>query len=108
MTQKKTHKKSSLDRHLGNPRIQKLLKKITDTDLAEVVIEVFEDMERTNMKLLQNAADFDELVTCREFAKCTGMFIKKMKRAVFLKKAENNKSSDFTEEMLREIEDDGI
>lgn len=75
-----------IDKHFQNPRIQALMNKIVDTGAVDLVVELLEDMERTNMKLLQAAGDYDELITCREFSKVIGMLIKKLKRANGIKK----------------------
>ena len=88
-------------RHLGNPRIQKLLEQIVDTNAVDVVVQIIEDMERTNNKLLQKAETVAELITCREFAKCCGLLVKKLKRGNSIKKKQNESDKKMSEELLK-------
>lgn len=97
-----------LERHLSDARLSKLLAKIHDTGAVDIVVHILEDMERTNMKLLQNAGTFEELVTCREFAKCVGMLVRKLKRANNLKKQANKRNSEMTEQIMKEVDLNGI
>lgn len=95
-------------RHLGNPRIQQLLDKIQDTNAVDIVIHLLEDMERTNMKLLQKAESTSELITCREFAKCCGLLIKKLKRGNGIKKKQNEEDQKRSEKFLKSEQINGI
>lgn len=88
-------------RHLGNPRVQNLLEQIHDTGAVDIVISLLEDMERTNMKLLQKAETAAELITCREFAKCCGLLIKKLKRGNAIKKKQNTEDRETSEKFLK-------
>lgn len=88
-------------RHLSNPRIQNLLDSIKDTNAVDVVIHIIEDMERTNTKLLQKAATYEELITCREFAKVCGLLVKKLKRGNQIKKKQNEEDLERSDNFLK-------
>lgn len=93
--------KDPAQRHFSNPRIQKLLDSIKDTNAVDVVIHIVEDMERTNNKLLQKAATYEELITCREFAKMCGLLVKKLKRGNSIKKKQNEEDRKRSENFLK-------
>lgn len=96
-----------LSRHVSNPRVQKALTEIIELGVAEHLIVILESMEKTNMKLLQNAENLDELITCREFAKCVGMLCKKIKRASQKKKESDSKREREINKVMREEAYDG-